>query len=400
MSRKSHRASMVLFGLVFAAGAGGCDWVQQQIAKNNAGGGGGGGAAGQASPAQTTGQSDAIAALPRQAGWTISAAPVIKVGDLRDKGVWNDPSVLKTPTGYVMYLSSSSGKEIFKPPVLPYRAVSADGVSWRLEPKTPLLDVKGTPYKSIETPSVVLHRGVYHMYYTGVFPDGQVPTMAIGHATSRDGVTWTKDSRPAVISATGKVSDWNGFLVAEPGAVVFNDKIYLYFTAMGGRAGGNPPQVQVIALAISEDGTTFDAPRAVFGQTDLYPASKGFVGYSTPAAAVYDGQVHVFCNVAHYNKAADPQWSQAALHHAVSADGVNNFRQDDIPILTRNHMGYPGGEVGGPSVLFEGDTLKMWFLGHAGAKGFMPEVIGTGKTSKFGIYLATTSADRFKAGAR
>lgn len=339
---------------------------------------------------------DPVAELPRQAGWDVKAQPVLQIGDLKNKGIWNDPCVLPDDRGgYVMYMTSST-KESFKPPVQPFRAVSPDGVNWRLDPSTPLLDPAGTPYVSIETPSVVFYKGTYHMYYSGIFPQGQVPSMAIGHATSSDGITWKHDTKnKAVISATGTVSDWNGYLVAEPGAVVYNDKIYLYFTSLGARPGGNPPQLQVIGLATSNDGAKFDQPRPVIRQAEIYPPEKGYVGYSTPSATVRDGAMHVFYNVAHFSAPRDPQWQQVALHHAVSADGERDFRQDPEPILSRAHLDFPSGEVGGPFVIFEGDQAKMWFLGHAGAKGFLPEMLSTGKTSKFGIRLATTDAARF-----
>ncbi len=344
---------------------------------------------------------DHIASLPRQSGWQVHASnPIISLGDLRDKGVWNDPCVLKQDSTYVMYLTSTTG-EVFNSPVQPFRAVSSDGIQWTLQPSQPLLDPAGTPYKSLETPSVVFYKNAYHMYYSGIFPEGTVPSMAIGHATSPDGITWTKDPRaPAVLSATGNVSDWNGYLVAEPGAVVYKDRIYLYFTAMGARPGGTPPQKQVVGLATSTDGSRFDKPRIVLEQSDLYPADRGFVGYSTPAAAVHEGNVHIFCDVAYFNKDDDPQWSQVALHHAVSDDGEHGFRQDPAAIVTRQDFAWANGEISGPCVLFDGETIKMWFLGHARAHAFMPEVIATNKTRNFGIAYATTAASRYASEQR
>ena len=339
---------------------------------------------------------DPVASLPRQPGWQASPDnPIIRFGDFRKNGAWNDPCVLKEGDGYVMYLSSST-PELFKPPVLPFRAVSDDGIAWALDPKGPLLGPKGMPYMSLETPSVVRYKGIYHLYYSGIFPEGSVPRMAIGHATSPDGIKWTHDpDRTAVVSATGDVQDWNGYLVAEPGAIVYEGRIYLYFTAMGGREGGRPPQKQVIALATSTDGSRFVTPRIVLEQSELYPATKGFVGYSTPAATVHEGRVHLFCDVAYFKKSDKPQWSQVALHHAVSDDGENDFREDQAPIFTRRDFEWAAGQILAPTALFDGGTVKLWFHGHARPGAFMAKAIATGKTRKFGIGYATMDASRY-----
>lgn len=321
--------------------------------------------------------------------------PIFRTGDHIDRGLWNDPSVIKEGSEYVMYLTSSVD-EPFRPPVLPFRAVSSDGVNWRLDPERPLLQADGTPYVSIETPSVVQHEGVYHMYFSGVHPEGNVPMMEIGHATSPDGINWTHDpDRDAVISSTGDVDDWNGFLVGEPGAVVFNDRIYLYFNSTGGRPSRRPPQLQVVGLATSTDGSQFDTPRPVLEQIDLYPPEDGFTGYSTPMAVVHQGRVHLFYDIAHYEEQREPQWLQVALHHAVSDDGETNFVSDDAPLLTRLSFEWTRGEILAPTVLFEGGTAKMWFAGHGVQQQFVPQLFGSNfKDGRqyFGIGYATADA--------
>ena len=263
--------------------------------------------------------------------------PIVKAGDLRDRAIWNDPSVLRLDDGtYVMYMTTSVN-EPFKPPILPFRALSPDGIRWSLDPAAPLLTPAGTPYIDLETPSVVRYRGKWHMYFMGVLPPGSVPASHIGHALSDDGIHWALDPQGIkVIAATGKVEDWNGFLVSEPGAVVFNDRIYLYFGALGARPGAKPPQIMTIGLATSTDGTHFDTPRRVLAQDDaLFPPGKGFAGYATVSAVVDQGRMHLFYNVIANPKMSGSDIEQVALHHAVSGDGETGWRQDKRPILTR-----------------------------------------------------------------
>jgi hypothetical protein len=322
---------------------------------------------------------------PRQGQWRLdSRNPILKAGDLRDKAFWNDPSVLKVGELYVMYMTSSV-KDPFKPPILPFRATSRDGVNWRLDPAAPLMDTSGTRFVSIETPSVVHFQGQYHMYFSGIYPQGHVPMMEIGHAVSRDGIHWSVDRTP-VLRATGTLADWNGYLVGEPGAVVYDGRIYLYFTAVGARPGGTPPQLQSIGLAVSPDGRTFDAARVVLRQSARYPAERGFVGYSTPSALVDGRMIHLFYDVAHHDQAVSPPWRQVALQHAVSRDGGLTFEELGGPLLRRQDADWSlGGEVRAPTALIEGDVAIIWFAGHAG-NGKLRDLISRGfRGREFGI---------------
>mgnify|MGYP002379717006 CR=1 FL=1 len=312
--------------------------------------------------------------------------PIIGLGDLSEFGAWNDPCVLKVPDGYVMYLTSNRSKAADSP-VEPYRAVSADGFQWRLDPSGPLLRVDGTSYIKLETPHVVEYEGQFHMYLSAVYPEGQVPTMAIVHARSSDGVTWqfSNGGKP-VISATGKLADWNGYTVAEPGAVVFNDQIHLYFSAAGARPGGKPPILQTIALARSRDGTTFDRPQIVLRQSDLFPPERGYVGYSTPSPLVIEGRVHLFYDVAHHQNGRIPEWLQVALHHARSTDGIH-FDQDPVVLAKQHGAPWLASEVRSPSVLLEGSVLRLWFAGH-GERGEVLRQLTERRGRLFGIGYA------------
>jgi hypothetical protein len=340
-------------------------------------------------------QRDPVADLPVQDGWRPHAEnPCLSFGQHRPLASWNDPCVLKRDGKYIMYMTTSLMVP-GRPPVEPFRAVSDDGVSWSLEPKTPLIAPgKGAAdfdFQSVETPSVVSFKGKFHLYYTGVQKELSGP-MAIGHATSDDGTHWTKDPSNPVLRATGNPSDFNGFQVAEPGAVVRGEEIYLYFTSVGLRPGGNPPARRVIALAKSADSSHFGAPKVVLEQSDLYSAKLGFDGYSTPSAAIHDGHVHLFYDVGYWSPNSERKWAQVALHHAVSNDGETSWTQDRKAIFTRRSFGWTSLEVRSPTALFDGDVLRLWFAGNAEVEEFLPEVKQTGRTKKFGIGFATRKA--------
>lgn len=344
------------------------------------------------------GGTEAPLVLPeRQANWAVHADnPVIQAGDFMHQGLWGDPSVLKVGDSYVMYLTSST-KEPFKPPILTFRAVSPDGLRWKLDPQTPLTDASGTPFVSIETPSVIRFRGKYHMYYTGIHRAGQIPVMEIGHATSDDGIHWVKDPVP-VITSSGKVAEWTGYAVAEPGAVVYKDRVYLYFVGIGARPKGLPPQLQSIGLAISEDGRVFDKPRVVLQQTASYPPEAGFPGYSTPSALVDGDTIHLFYTVVNFDKNAKPDWRQVALQNAVSTDGGLSFVERKGTLLRRDDNDWSAkGELIGPAALIDGDRVRVWFGGHVGYDQLGNLVRRGLKGREFGIGTMSTELARLRA---
>jgi hypothetical protein len=214
--------------------------------------------------------------------------------------------------------------------------------------------------------------------------------MEIGHATSADGITWKKDPLP-VITSSGKVSEWTGYTVAEPGAIVYKDCIYLYFIGIGARPSGSPPQLQSIGLAISADGRTFDKPRVVHTQSKLYPPEAGFPGYSTPSALVDGNNIHLFFDVVHFDKDAKPQWRQVALGHAVSTDGGLKFVESAGPLLRRDDNDWSAqGELSGPAALIDGNQVRLWFGGHTGYE-LLGNLVRRGfKGREFGIGTMTT----------
>jgi len=297
-----------------------------------------------------------------QQGWSAyNSNPIIAMGQDLTGAQWNDPSVIKSGSTYVMYLTANS-TGIPGQDVLPFRATSADGITWSIN-TTSLLTPGNTndfDEAGIETPSVIFFNGEYHMYYTGVGSGGLSGPLSIGHATSTDGVTWVKDpiSNPVLIP-TSVQTDWNGVQVGEPGAVIFNNQVYLFFTAVGLRPGGGTPlAMRTIGLAISTDGTSFGSQVQVLEQSARYPATGNYSGYSTPSALVYSGQLHLFYDVVQEN----PGFEQVALEHASSPDGIT-WAEDNTSIFVRSDFAWTMREIRSPAVINDGNLLKMWFAG-------------------------------------
>jgi predicted GH43/DUF377 family glycosyl hydrolase len=236
--------------------------------------------------------------------------PIINYGDGFADATWNDPCVIKENGQYIMYLTSAIGI-VLSPTntVKVYRKVSNDGINWSLSPATPVMEpVLGTYYEGgTETPSVVKKDNTYHMYLT-CYPPGNNPAeFVIAHATSTDGINWNMDATP-IIESDGSNSIY-GDLVGEPGAMVYNDSIYLFFTAAGTL---NSQAVQCIGLMKSADGTNFTSPQiAVQLPQDVYSLADNYWGLSTPSALAINDTIYLFTDVA---RTINGEWTQVALH--------------------------------------------------------------------------------------
>ena len=319
-----------------------------------------------------------------------SSNPILGANSQFSGADWNDPSVIKVGNQYVMYATSDHN---FDFNIGVYRLVSSDSQNWSLSPTTPVLqansDTTAWDARAVETPSVVYFNGKYHLFYIGypLLIGSHTVTYAdsyaykIGHAVSDDGITWTRDSsyilaptNPDTPTAATNPDvagglPFNQYVVGEPAPVVFQNKIYLYFTAIGANASVNN-RLQVIGVMTSSDGSTWSAPQSVLipDQT-VYPSSN-WQGYSTPSAIVLDGKVHLFFDVAQRSP-----WRQLKITHASSADGLSGWTLDATPIFSNTDFAWTSNEIRSPAALLDGTTLKLWFAGDNSS------VLGIGSAS-------------------
>ena len=290
--------------------------------------------------------------------------PILTRDSLLSGSDWNDPSVIKVGDQYVMYASSDQN---FNFDISIYRLTSDDGISWALNPSNPVLQASAGAWdaRAVETPSVVYFNQKFHMFYTG-YPSTHKDSYSykIGHAISDDGITWTKKSNyilaPNDPTNTTPNLTFNQWVVAEPAAVVFDNKIYLYFSAIGANLSVNTT-LQVIGLTTSVDGESWTPAESVLTPDQgLYPRST-WMGYSTPNAVVLDQQMHLFFDVVQ-----ESPYKQLRIHHAKSTDGKLNWTHDNQPIFTVSLFPWSSNEIRSPSVLLDGTSLHMWFAGDEG----------------------------------
>lgn len=308
-----------------------------------------------------------------------SPTPIIgPVNEYFTGSTWGDPTVLKVDEQFIMYSSSS----IYTNPSDPggswdqnikiYRLTSSDGINWTLNPTSPVFQrsIAGWDKKSTETPSVVYYRGKYHLFYTGyptIFSDAFA--YRIGHASSNDGITWVRETpantpllAPSDPSNAIPQLTFDQWIVAEPGAVVFNDKVYLYFAATGSNAEVGTT-ADVIGLSIYNGDTNSWSAQVETMRADqaVYPRASNIKGFSTPSATIIDGKVHLFVTVV-----TDTPFNHFKIHHAYSTDGQTNWVQDTAHIIEKTDLAWHDDDLIGPTALYDNKKIYLWYGGNQG----------------------------------
>jgi predicted GH43/DUF377 family glycosyl hydrolase len=282
--------------------------------------------------------------------------PIIEYKDIISNLLWNDPSVIKEDGIYKMWLSG--GDPIAEHIVVKiYYGTSNDGINWYIDPNSVFEASEGMwDSESVETPSVIKVGDTYHLYYTGYSTHYLLAEYSIGHATSKDGINWIKDPNNPVISPHTNPLEWGFNTVAEPAIIYYNDKFHLYYTS----AKSDYPEPESpfgIMLATSDDGSSFTDNQIVYSLTSSYDRTK-YRGYSTPAVYIDDKNIYLYHDIVY-----DPEgFEQIGISSAISSDGIN-FEEYEFEIIMANELDWKNNSVIGPTVLLDGDELKMWFAG-------------------------------------
>ena len=275
-------------------------------------------------------------------------------------GSWADPTVLKVNNEYIMYASAMHGGVSTPQPISIYRFTSLDGYSWVMNPSTPVFEpVNGTFYEGgIETPNVVFFNSEFHMYNTVYFQNDPFQ-FKISHATSPNGINWTMDNSPVIVPDS--TVDWMSEIIGEPGALVKDDTLYLFYTGIS-----NTGDVS-IGLVRSLDGSSFfDTTQVVTIPRDVYPVVDGYLGLSTPDATLVGDTIYLFTDIVRTDTFND--WNQVGLQQFKSYGDINKWYYDTTNIHMSSDFAWTDGnylsQLLGVAPLMDGNRLRLWYWGY------------------------------------
>jgi predicted GH43/DUF377 family glycosyl hydrolase len=222
-------------------------------------------------------------------------------------------------------------------------ATSTDGVDWTKDPNPVLVHGDSGEWddQRVGHLGVVYDGTLFHMWYSGSSHDG---TVRVGYATSPDGSVWTKSEHNPVMDV-GPPGSWESLGVSSS-TVIFDGDVYrLWYVG----ATLEPTFVARIGYAESPDGIVWN--RRSEPVLDVGTASDSFDRRVVAhPEVVFDG------NLYHMWYAGDDQDSHRRIGYATSADGIEWAKYPDNPVLER-----PIYEVDLPNVLIEGSAFRMWF---------------------------------------
>jgi predicted GH43/DUF377 family glycosyl hydrolase len=165
-------------------------------------------------------------------------------GDWNDEQV-ADPSVIFENGIYKMWFSGYDGS-MWK---IGY-ATSTDGAYWTNATGNPIFS-NGSSVSwdggGVKMPWVLKVGSTYHMWYIGYTTAGGEH---IGHATSTDGVSWTRDTNNPVMT-TDPTIGWEDKGLLQPCVLYENGQFVMYYT---GKTGSD---VRSIGVAYSDDGVAW-----------------------------------------------------------------------------------------------------------------------------------------------
>jgi predicted GH43/DUF377 family glycosyl hydrolase len=279
--------------------------------------------------------------------------PRMMFGDTTRIGVpfAKDPHIIKFNGRYLMYYSIL-GKN--------------DGTSWTgwgigVAESKDLYDwtkigeinpLKNADYeqKGICAPSAIVIKGKVHLFYQTY---GNGAKDAICHATSPDGINFTRNATNPIFRATG---DWNCGRAIDAEIFKFKGKYLLYFAT-------RDPQFrqQILGVAIAPGNTNFN--RETWTQIStkrLLEIEYPWEGNCTEGASIIkrNGKLYMFYT-ANYNNA--PQ----QIGVAESTDGITWKKCFDKPFLANSKKGeWNSSESGHPHIFDNGRTSYLFYQGN------------------------------------
>lgn len=215
----------------------------------------------------------------------------------------------------------------------------------------------------VEPGAVIFHDGQFHLFFNGF--DGWPAKVAIGYATSPDGVTWTLASpNPILDSAT---ETFDGYTFFASSALVENDTWTLYLYTLAEGRDGAPGQIYRATAPDPAGKWTLD-PTPI-----LTPSGEG----AWDAVRVTDPSVIRTSNGYFlYYTGADTDRLQATrmIGLATSPDGINWTKRPD-PVLSLGEKGtWDAPRVFQPHVVQTPDGF--WMLYKANIKVGQSEAFG------------------------
>jgi hypothetical protein len=235
-------------------------------------------------------------------------------------------------------------------------ATSPDGINWTKDPANPVLNL-GAPGSWddywVYFPTVVYDGAIYHMWYTG--DDGPpAQNENVGHATSPDGTNWTKDPMNPVMMP-GTSGSWDGVSIGGGFASIEGLTFHLWYDGSDGVA------VRSGHATSTDGGTTWvkdpSNPILNIGSSTSWDYDR-----AQTSSIIYNPNTSTY-----YMFYCGGYFLSWKIGYATSPS-INGpwTKNPNNPIFTTTPSGWDSYYVSFPCIIYDGNTnnYKMWYTGN------------------------------------
>ncbi len=284
-------------------------------------------------------------------------------------------SVMKQGSGFVVYVGGQLNNTIGI-----FRGTSPDGRSWNVSGAPVLTTGPAGSWdqSSVFSPDVVWNGTGYMMFYTG---DGATNASTypanfrqIGVAFSSDGVSWTRFAgNPVIIHGPGS---YDSRYTRAP-SVLFENGVYdMWYWGTADTRSAFPFR-STVDFANSTDGVHWTK----------YSGSPVFTGFEYPSGTEAAWPSVIRANGTYLMAFSD---SASNIGYATSHDGIAWYFNNQTNVLV-TLSGWHSTAVFAPSLILDGNSLRLWYFGSGMTNSTSPYVAGIGLAT-CGLLLAPPQA--------
>lgn len=244
-------------------------------------------------------------------------------------------------------------------------------------PRTP-----GTFYsRLVANPDVLEHNDFLYFFFRGQGEDGHDQIGLWKQAQSlADGFNWDKSITEPVVKVSVEPSAYDSDHILDPSAIIFNEAIYLYYTAKGIQDENS----YSIGLSVSDDGLNFL-------KHDSNPILKNAIA---PEVIIHDGLIHLFFQ---RHNIQNDSWE---LFSRTSIDGIKFDLESERLVFTPSLVHGSIDEKSAATFrIFKADDF--YYLSYGACQKFLdyPESFGIAKSKDLLNWERSKSNPIFVRGA-
>jgi len=210
-------------------------------------------------------------------------------------------------------------------------------------------DTAGYDREIVGNGSVIYHDNIYHLWYSG----GNWAHLRIGYATSPDGITWTRDTIP--ILDYGPTGSWDEDAAFSPQVIVIGDMFHMWYVGHRGVANNYDYQIghatSPDGITWTKDPNNPVLPRGSSGAWDYAWVGSGSVLYDSTEYhmwySAWDGGANSWVRTGHATSPDGLTWTKDPSNPVLTVGTWDNPRVENASVVFDGdtfHMWYAGGD--------------------------------------------------------